>query len=239
MKFQTLPTRTRLLIGTLFLLVCLSVRGQQMIHRYSFDQDANDSIGDAHGELMGDATIENGAVVLSGNKPSYVNLPNDLVMNLTNVTFELWVSWGGGPAWQRIWDFGNNDNGEDLQGAATQSTFITPNNGGAMDLSIFPNGIGGQQVINASPLKTGGLHQIAWTYDAPTKTAVLYLDGKQVGINKSMSYTLARLGSTANNWLGHSQYIQDADFKGSIAEFRIYDGALSAATVLADFNTGP
>src|SRR6266480_706564 len=218
---------------------CCRVSAQQMIHRYSFDADARDLIGGADAELVGDATLDNGAVNLSGNKPSYVNLPNDLFVSLTNVTFEIWVTWNGGPGWQRIWDFGNNDNAEDIQGAATQSIFLTPNNGGGMDLSIFPNGIGGQQVVTAPALPIGGLHQIAWTYDASTQKSILYVDGLQVGINNNMTYHLADLGSTVNNWLGHSQYIQDVDFSGAIAEFRIYDGALSAAAVAADFNTGP
>jgi hypothetical protein len=222
----------------LILASCNWTRAQQMIHRYSFDEDARDLIGNADGELIGDATIADGAAVLSGNKPSYVDLPNDLVMNLSSTTFETWVTWNGGPVWQRIWDFGNNDNAEDLQGTGTQSNFITPNNGGGMDLSIFPNGIGGQQTIGGPALAIGGLHQIAWTYDAPSKTGVLYVDGAQVGVNNNMTTKLSDLGSTVNDWLGHSQY-PDSDFNGSIAEFRIYDGALSAAQVAADFNTGP
>src|SRR6266567_777301 len=161
--------RSRLGCALLAVWFCCRVCAQQMIHRYSFDADARDLIGGADAELVGDATVNNGAVLLSGNKPSYVNLPNDLFVNLTNVTFEIWVTWNGGPVWQRIWDFGNNDNAEDIQGAATQSIFLTPNNGGGMDLSIFPNGIGGQQVVTAPALAIGGLHQIAWTYDASTK----------------------------------------------------------------------
>ena len=32
-----------------------------------------------------------------------------------------------------------------------------------------------------------------------------------------------------NNWLGRSQFASDADFKGSLHEFRIYNVALGAA----------
>ena len=39
-----------------------------------------------------------------------------------------------------------------------------------MDLSIFPNGIGGQQVVTAPALPIGGLHQIAWSTSAGTFT---------------------------------------------------------------------
>jgi hypothetical protein len=210
-----------------------------LIHRYTFTADASDSVGAANGELVGDAMVTNGVVILSGNKPSYVNLPNDLVSNLTDVTFEIWLNWNGGPVWQRIWDFGNNTGGEDLQGVATQSIFFTPNNGAVMDLSIFPNGIGVQQVINAPPLNPGVMHHLVWSYSAATTTARLFQDGVAVGNNTSMTYTLQSLGSTSNNWLGHSQYTQDADLAASIAEFRIYDGTYLGKDALADFQAGP
>lgn len=211
---------------------------QNLIHRYSFDENANDLAGEAHGELVGDASITDRSALLSGTKPSYVNLPNDLVTTLTSASFEVWVTWRGGAVWQRIWDFGNNDNSEDLQGTGVQSIFLTPNNGGGMVLSIFPTGIGSQQVLTGPALPVGGLHQIVWTYDAPTTTGRLYVDGVEVDSDATMTHTLAGLGSTVNNWLGHSQY-PDFDFNGSIAEFRIYDGALSAADVAAHFSVGP
>src|SRR5690349_16011931 len=106
MKFRNSIPRPRALLVFLFLFaISVTSRGQQLIHRYSFDDDARDLVGGADGELVGDAAIADGAVVLSGNKPSYVNLPNDLFKTLTNATFEIWVSWAGGPVWQRIWDF--------------------------------------------------------------------------------------------------------------------------------------
>src|SRR6476661_7382146 len=91
------PHARALLVFVILLGATMGSRGQQLIHRYSFDDDARDVVGGADGELMGDAMIADGAVILSGNKPSYVNLPNDLFKTLTNVTFEIWVSWAGGP----------------------------------------------------------------------------------------------------------------------------------------------
>ena len=42
-----------------------------------------------------------------------------------------------------------------------------------------------------------------------------------------------------NNWLGRSQYAADADFAGSISEFRIYGTARSAAQIAASNTAGP
>ena len=92
---------------------------QKLVHQYSFDSDVHDSIGGADGTLVGNALISGGAVVLDGSVHDYVDLPNDLVVSLTNATIESWITWDGGPVWQRVFDFGNNDNGEDLQGNAT------------------------------------------------------------------------------------------------------------------------
>jgi arabinan endo-1,5-alpha-L-arabinosidase len=211
----------------------------KMIHRYSFTSDASDSVGTADGTLVGDATITDGAAVLSGTKPSYVDFPNDLVDGLTDVTLEVWLTWNGGAVWQRIWDFGNNTQGEDAQGVATQSIFLTPNNGGVMDLSIFPDGIGGQQVINGTPLTQDVAHHIVWTYSAIATTARLFVDGVENGSNTDMSYTLSALTPLNNIWLGHSQYIQDADLDATITEFRIYKGTFQDADVAADFAAGP
>jgi hypothetical protein len=223
----------------LWLFALSGASGQQLLHRYSFDADATDVIGGADGQLVGDATIAGGAVVLSGNKPSYVNLPNDLVASLSNVTFEIWVIWNGGSPWQRIWDFGDSGS-EDNQAAAQKSIFLTPNNGGGMQLSIFPTtAVFGQQTLNAPTLSVGQLHHIVWTYAATNVTGILYLDGAQIALNGNMPARLSDLGITPNNWLGHSQYSQDADFAGSIAEFRIYDGPISAGTVRTNFLTGP
>ena len=42
-----------------------------------------------------------------------------------------------------------------------------------------------------------------------------------------------------NNYLGRSGYAGDPTFNGSYDEFRIYDGALSAVEVAANFASGP
>ena len=42
-----------------------------------------------------------------------------------------------------------------------------------------------------------------------------------------------------NNWLGKSQYETDAEFGGTINEFRIYDAALSPAEITVSYEAGP
>jgi hypothetical protein len=218
-----------------------------LLHRYSFTTDATDSVGGANGTLVGSATISGNAVVMDGVKPSYVDLPNGMFATLTNYTIETWVNWAGGANWQRICDFGNNTAGEDVQGTGTNSFFITPKAAAGAGAAFTGTAAWfytaqGQRtniVKNPASISTGAAHHLVVTYFKETTTAKMYLDGVPVSTNKNMLRTLADFGVTVNNWLGHSQFSADPDFNGSIDEFRVYNGVLSAQSVAANFAAGP
>ena len=40
-----------------------------------------------------------------------------------------WVTWNGGGAWQRIFDFGTSDGGEGNSGTGQKYLFLTPSSG--------------------------------------------------------------------------------------------------------------
>ncbi len=67
-------------------------------------------------------------------------------------------------------------------------------------------------------------------------TGTLYADGVQVGQNTSLTLSPASLGNTTLNYIGRSQYA-DPYLDGQVDQFRIYNRALSAAEVLALFQT--
>src|ERR1051326_9304604 len=98
---------------------------QTLVHRWSFTNDVTDSVGGADGSLIGDAYVQDGAVVLDGNYPTFVDLPRDLVTNLTSFTFETWVTWNGGNIWQRIFDFGNSTLGPGVPQYEVSSIIMT------------------------------------------------------------------------------------------------------------------
>jgi hypothetical protein len=68
---------------------------------------------------------------------------------------------------------------------------------------------------------------------------VLYVDGRPVGTNSSLTLSPLTLGSTANNYIGKSQYGTDPYINGSIDEFRIYNVGLSPAEIAATTALGP
>src|SRR5687768_13322896 len=76
-----------------------------LIHRYQFNDApgstvVDDSKGSGDGELRGGGVFTGSELILDG-AGGYVNLPNGMVSQRTNVTFEAWVTWQGGPGYQR------------------------------------------------------------------------------------------------------------------------------------------
>ncbi len=226
-----------------YILICLAAVGSaaELVNRYSFTSDASDSIGGANGTLVGGATVSGGAVVLNGTS-AYVDLPNGLVANRTNVTFEVWVTDNGSGTWARIFDFGFSTAGENNAATGTNYLFLTPQAGnGFLRTAITVGSAGNEQVIEwvGWRLPVGALAHVVWTIDAGSQLGRLYVNGALVGENASVTITPAMLGHTVNNWLGRSQWIGDPFFNGSITEFRIYDGVLTPDKVQQSYNAGP
>jgi len=85
----------------------------RLTHRYSFTANANDSVGQAHGELLGGAIIENGRVLLDSSLESHVQLPAGILTSYQALTIECWATFGTLDTWSRLWCFGDqNDAGQ-------------------------------------------------------------------------------------------------------------------------------
>ena len=234
-----------------------------LIHRYSFDGDgteALDSKFSAHGEIFGSSLSGNGTVPLAGAKTlQYVDLPNRLVSGLTDATFEAWLTWNGGAPWQRIFDFGSSLGGEDPYPPAEAPPdrptifsgktylFLTTNAGvdstrphpAGMRVAFSRSGVVNEEVCYASdqPFPKGGEHHVAVVVDADAETMALYQDGALVD-RCALTHPLSAIDDV-NNWLGRSNYTDDADLDGEYDEFRIYGAALSDAEIAESFRAGP
>jgi len=120
-------------------------------HRYSFTNDASDSVGGAHGTVVDAGTTSNvifngGMIDLSANtgqgsngitEDAYIDLPNGIVSAAAAsgtsgaITIELWATVSATRTFQRFVDFGTSNNGEDTSasGDASQYLEISPNSG--------------------------------------------------------------------------------------------------------------
>ena len=154
----------------------------------------------------------------------YLALPAGIASGLADFTIAVKVYWNAARDWERVLDFGNG---------MRQYLFLTPRAGRAgLSFTISNNGGHGSQTVSApTPLATGRWMHVAVTLSG--STATLYVNGSQAGVNPAMTRAPFRLDSTESNWLGRSQYPADPYFNGKVEDFRLYNGAMTAAQVAA------
>ncbi len=206
-----------------------SVPGAGPVHQYTFDSNYTDTGSSPANGTGNGSTFVTGkvgqAVDINGGT-QYVSLPTGIVSGMTNFTIATWVKLDTTATWRRIFDFGSS---------TTVNMFLVPTAGSTIRFAITTGGNGAEQRINGtSALSTGVWHHVAVTLNGATGT--LYVDGVSVGTNTAMTLNPSSMGSTTLNYIGKSQYA-DPNLDGQIDQFRIYNRALSAAEVLALFQT--
>jgi len=272
---------------------CLDLQ-KLLAHRYTFNGPSGsvalvDSLAGKDGVIVGSALSGNGTLDLAGGtSDEYVDLPNELVSGRTSVTLEAWLRWRGGAAWQRIFDFGDNEEPEGGQGLGSSYLFLTPKSGiddsrlstGKIRLVYKASGSLRELISEAPialPFGSDEPTHVAAVVDAQAMTMSVYVNGKlQLGhaiyagvidygtdpptvivpyelLSEAAPYTwqapsengtslppvdLATIADE-NDWLGRSQYLQDAELAATLYEFRIYAGALTEELAAISFDAGP
>ena len=210
----------------------------QLVAYYKFNETNFATAADASGFGHPAAIFMNGATNVSGKfgnavnlngSSQYVALPNGLLTGLGDFTIATWVYLNSVNNWSRIFDFGADTD---------RYMFLTPSTGSVVCFAITKfTGAGEQQINGTAPLSTGW-HHVAVTLKGTegSGVGVLYVDGLAVGTNGTMCYTPDMIGSlvnATNNYLGRSAFAGDPYLNGKVDDFRIYNGALSAAQVTA------
>jgi hypothetical protein len=224
-----------------------------LVHRYDFEGTGTavvDRVGTAHGTVQAGGTLSKvdgkGAVVLAGGKTgAYVNLPNGLLSSLTNATLEAWVTWGGGTAWQRIFDFGDSTAAqpEDTPASGKSYLFLTPMTdtaSGGFARAVFSlNGgaAAAETRVDGTAALPQTLSQVVVVVDTAAELLSLFVDGQSVG-DKAFTGSLSGINDV-NSWLGRSQYDADPELGGTLHDFRIYGAALSPLQIATSFAGGP
>lgn len=225
-----------------------------LIHRYSFNEatgpDVIDSIQGSNGVARvrstsgGVVPTFNGSSVTLDGVGGYIDLPDGLITgpNLTNVSFEIWLTWTAGGNWTRILDFGNNSTGEDPDGTVGTGNgnnylFIAATATGTPPrFAITPQSNGQENpIMTGTTALTQGVEAYLVVTYGPSG-ASMFLDGQAVG-SAAYNTPLSAIQDT-NNWLGRSNW-NDPYFGGSFNEFRIHDTRLSQLQVLAAKAAGP
>lgn len=240
----------RWIIAVSFAAILASNLPAELVHRYSFNGNCNDSVGTSHGTLVngtGQARFANGQLTLgnngsqtsTGSAIDYVDLPNGIISSLgKQATFEAWVTWTGSSMWQRIFDFGTSSAGEGYSASSSNTTyfFASPLGGASVVRFGYRYGPAADERVMDGPVFGSGQRHIAITWNEDTAETVMYLDGVRVA-SGLVHFTLASMTDN-NNWLGRSQWV-DPMFCGSYNEFRIWNHAMTDEEVLVSFNRGP
>lgn len=237
-------------------------------HRYSFNGDANDSIGTAHGHVVDagspTARFSEGQLDLSANRgePSraikedaYVDLPNGLIGKLKGrFTLELWCTMTRWDGWITACSFGRSAAGENI----STDPAVPPY--GAINLILKGTGNNLENYITLldPSAPEDGQSRIDSGFDLPrTGTerhytlAVDISDTRQGPNGSQFLYVDGYLVGSAtlppgfvqkledlNNWLGRAQRPTQV-FGGKYNEFRVHDRPLTAAEVLSSHIAGP
>jgi glucose/arabinose dehydrogenase len=216
--------------------------GPTLLHRWSFNGDANDSVGGANATLVGAATIANGQLQLPGGGPfgnyASVNIGPTLNTN-ASLTVEEWVTINTLTTWSKTWMFGYDD----PTGEPTLSYInFTPQTGPGPPKLDFDTGLAGELNTlggtDPAPLVIGHQYHVVATYNALSNVMSMYLDGMLADSASMGGYNITQLGfNTARFGCGY--HFSDPDFNGSINELRIYSGSLTANDVANNFAAGP
>jgi hypothetical protein len=235
-----------------------------LLHEYKFSETSGTDLADSvpGNSPMWDATLEGGAtlngsqVTLDGST-GFIQLPAGILSGVDEVTIELWGSFGNPiNTWANIFAYGNTD----ANGDGENYISLQPHTGGGTCSANFGQGDPGSgaewdAVINNT---LDGLTeaQIVVVYHPIAGYEAIYTNGVLAAQNTLFNNLLDpvafagptynnasiinyTLGADYENYIGHSLYNADPTLNGSIDEFRIYSGPLSAAQIAADNALGP
>lgn len=220
----------------------------KLIHRYSFDNEwsfeVTDSVGGAHGTVIGAGIQSAGKVTLDGQIGTYVNLPPEMITTNTignnALTFETWASFGVNGDWVNLFAFGNT-----VSGGGGNHVWFSPRSGAGDHRLVISHtqpgwsGAGEQGAFAPGNLDNRTDVHIACVVNFGRDQLAVYINGVRVAQNIAMTRELAHIINNFS-YLGKSTYDPDPYLVGEIDEFRIYDGALSAQQIVASYQTsGP
>lgn len=234
------------------------------VNRYSFNNPAApapdgtmviDSVGGEHGYIRGAGAVATGTSIdLPGGSSAtaaYIDLPNGIISRHTSITIEFWATidaTSNQKNWSRLVDFGTGTAGEIIGagGTATGTDYIflsayegdDPRKRFERKLaSDALHALNGENGRTSDGNFIGEERHYVLTYDPVAQEWRHYENGLLFDVIPTNEGPDGI--EDVNNWLGRSQWTQDANLDGKFNEFRIYDYALSQAEINLNFLSGP
>ncbi|MGF7137731.1 LamG-like jellyroll fold domain-containing protein [Roseimarinus sediminis] len=189
-----------------------------LVAHLTFDETTRDSsVNLNHSAAFGsisyvEGKTGSGAVSLRGTS-AFLQLPATVASH-QELTIACWVYWRGGGNWQRIFDFGNNQD---------EYLFLTPKSESGELRFAIKNG-GEEQTLNTTALPARQWTHVAVSF-SESKVG-LYVNGMLADESENISIRPSDF-NPIHNYLGRSQY-PDPLFNGYLDDFRLYNHALEA-----------
>jgi hypothetical protein len=209
-------------------------------HLYTFeDGTAKDEIDSADGTLVGGAEIIDGAMVTTA-QDQWMEMPGDVIaMNTySEVTIEAWYipTAGANTSWSMLAYFGDSVNGLGSNGFFITSARGDDKSRAAISIGDEASPWASESGADGPEIDDGLLHQMASTIDGVDIT--LYIDG--VLIASTPLSAANQISGISQNYayLAKGGYTGDPEWIGAIEQFAIYDVALSAKQIAADYAAG-
>ncbi|MBR5978847.1 MAG: hypothetical protein IK033_07615, partial [Verrucomicrobia bacterium] len=209
----------------------------ELVHRYSFNGNANDSVGTANGTLENGATISGGKLVLTPSDSAaanaqYVSLPlGNYFDGQLAATVEVWAQLDNVNQdynWCRLWQFSSS----------ISSFYLTPR-GSTVINSYLKTPYGESELVGSgyiAGMDEGVMAHLVVVADGYNKKFSIYRDGNLL-VESSINLVPADLGALTLARIGGNG--ENPGFFGKVDEMRIYNGAMTVEDVRLSYASGP
>lgn len=218
-------------------------------HLYNFTNATQvvDSVGGANGTVYPPLGTNNpikldGARAIFPGDGTYANapyiaLPPGLINQMGDVTIEMWCGRSQYRQWARYFSFGSTTKGSDPHNSGSMTSGIQMIDSYNYYKTPDFSGPGWGDFINSYVLTNNAEYQLVAVIAPNAGTAAFYVNGVLV---TNATPTAAPLSTSVNDtvdWLGVSFY-NDNPLAGWINQLAIYEGALSASQIAANYTAG-
>lgn len=196
-----------------------------------YDLTANNNDATIYGTVAYGLQGGQYCAVFPGGNENYVQALSGAYFTGTSFTVQSWVYVTAVLNWNRIFDFGN--------GSSSNNVLLANSYGTSGKPGIYIEGQQFQSTLaGSSSVLLNAWHQICCTFEytsGPNGTATIYVDGQPAG-----SGSLPKPVNVVRNncYIGRSNWgFGDPNMQGGIGSLQIYNGFLSAAEMLSNYNT--
>ncbi|MFC4322385.1 immunoglobulin-like domain-containing protein [Litchfieldia salsa] len=195
-----------------------------------------DNTGNFEGKLVNpqNAQVINGEEVgvinfKGGSSSSYIEMPQGVLNGLESVTVSSLVNWNGKNEAEWIFGLGQDNN---------KYLYATPKRNSGDRSARLGLGVTSWRDEAGANATTGALKANEWklvtsVVSAKDQTLRLFIDGVEVSSVSTNGYTLEQINNVngRSGFIGKSFYTEDPYFGGMIADFEVYDGALTSSEI--------